>query len=266
MDKTSVAGTILGLLLITIGIKISGSLKMFFDISSICIVFGGGLASLLVAFKGEKVKTVLGGLKLVYKAPNEYNYMKLISNILMIAESARKEGILSLEPKIAEIEEPFLARLLQLVVDSVDAKLIAEVIDTEIQATSQRHADIIDALNFLASVVPAFGMIGTIIGLVCLLGNLDDPSSIGPNMAVALVTTFYGTIAANLFFMPFAKKLGERAAEEDMYNDIIGRGVILIASGTNPRIVQEKLLSYLSEKSRDTFNELHLAEELSQNA
>ncbi|MBQ3644916.1 MAG: MotA/TolQ/ExbB proton channel family protein [Candidatus Riflebacteria bacterium] len=266
MDKTSVVGTILGFLLITIGIKISGNLKMFFDIPSLFIVFGGGCSALLVAFKWEKVKSALGGIRMAYKAPKEYNYMKLISSILMIAESARKEGILSLEPKIAEIEEPFLARLLQLVVDSVDAKLITEVIDTEIQATSQRHSDVVDALNFLASVVPAFGMIGTIIGLVCLLGNLDDPSSIGPNMAVALVTTFYGTIAANLLLTPYAKKLAERAAEEDMYNDIIGRGVILIASGTNPRIVQEKLLSYLSEKSKEAFNELHLAEELSQNA
>lgn len=263
MDKTSVVGTFLGLTLIIMGINLSGNLKMFFDIPSIFIVFGGGCSALLVAFKWEKFKSAISGMKMTYKAPKDYNFMKLISSILMLAESARKEGILSLEPKIAEIEEPFLARLMQLVVDSVDSKLIEEVIDTEISATSRRHADIKDAIDFLASVTPAFGMIGTIIGLVSLLGNLDDPSSIGPNMSVALVTTFYGTVAANLFLMPFGKKLEERAIEEDLYNDIIGRGVILIASGTNPRIVQEKLLSYLSEKSRLTFNELHLAEELS---
>lgn len=266
MDKSTVAGTIAGFLLIIIGIQLSGNLKMFFDLPSIFIVAGGGCSAMLVAFKGSKVKAALGGIKLAFQAPKDLNYMKLISNILSIAESARKEGILSLEPKIAEITEPMLARTLQLVVDSVDVALIEEVIDTEIQATSQRHGDVKDALDFLASVVPAFGMIGTIIGLVCLLGNLDDPSSIGPNMAVALITTFYGTIAANLCLMPYGKKLEERAGEEDLYNDIIGRGVVLIAKGVNPRVVQEKLLSYLSSRDKDAFNELHLAEELSQSA
>ena len=263
MDKTSVIGTIMGFALVIIGIKLSGNLKMFFDIPSMFIVFGGGCCALLVGFKWEKVKSAFKGIKLAYTSPKDYNFMKIISSILTLAESARKEGILSLEPKIAEIEEPFLARLMQLVVDSVDTKLIEEVIDTEISATSRRHADVKDAIDLLASVTPAFGMIGTIIGLVCLLGNLDDPSSIGPNMSIALVTTFYGSVLANLILIPLGKKLEERASEEDMYNDIIGRGVILIASGTNPRIIQEKLLSYLSEKSRASFNELHLAEELS---
>lgn len=262
MDKTSVIGTVLGLLLVIAGIGFD-SLINFFDLPSIFIVGGGAGAALLVAYKMERFKAVCIGCKMVYKAPKEYNYMKLISNILTLAEAARKEGILSLEPRIAEIEEPFLARLMQLVVDSVDVKLIEEVIDTEISSTSQRHTDVKDALDFLASVTPAFGMVGTIIGLVKLLKDLSDPSTIGPNMSVALITTFYGTIAANLFIQPFAKKLEERAAAEDMYNDIIGRGVCLIAAGTNPRIVQEKLLSYVSEKNRATFNELHLAEELS---
>ena len=180
-----------------------------------------------------------------------------------LTEAARKEGLLALESRIAGIDEPFLARLMQLVIDSVEPNLINEVIETEIASTSQRHADIKDALDFLASITPAFGMIGTIIGLVNLLKDLSDPSTIGPNMSIALITTFYGTIVANLFIMPFAKKLEERAAAEDMYNEIIGRGVILIASGTNPRIVQEKLLSYMSQKSRTIFSELHLSEELS---
>ena len=263
MDKSTIIGTVAGVMLVVIGIKVAGSLGMFFDIGSIFIVFGGGLSALFVAFKMEKVKSVLNGIKLVYKAPQEFNYMKLISTILTISEAARKEGLLSLESKIPEIEEPFFAKLLQLVVDSVEPKLIEEVIETEIAATGQRHVDTVDAINFLASIIPAFGMIGTIIGLVCMLGNLDDPTSIGPNMAVALVTTFYGAVAANLFFQPFAKKLADRAAEEDTYNEIIGKGVLLIASGTNPRIIQEKLLSYLSPKNREIFNEVHLAEELS---
>lgn len=265
MDKSTLIGTIMGFALITIGIKLSGNLNMFFDIPSIFIVCGGAVSALFVAFKGEKVKQCLNGVKMAYKAPQEFNNMKLISNILTIAESARKEGILSLESKIAEIEEPFFARLLQLVVDSVEEKLIREVIETEIESTSNRHLGVVDAVNFLASVIPAFGMIGTIIGLVCLLGNLDDPSSIGPNMAVALVTTFYGSVLANLLCIPYAKKLADRAAKEDVYNTIIGNGVLMIASGTNPRIIQEKLLAFLSEKGKTEFKEIHLDEELSSN-
>lgn len=262
MDKTSVAGTVLGLLLVGWGIG-PNNLKSFIDFPSMYIVFGGGLCGLLVAYKIERFKAVLNGVKMVYQAPKDYNFMKIISSIISLAEAGRKEGLLSLEPKIAELGEPFLEKLMQLVVDSVEPTLIEEVIETEISSTSQRHADVKDALDFLASIVPAFGMIGTIIGLVMLLKDLNDPSTIGPNMSVALITTFYGTIAANLFIMPFAKKLEERAVAEDMYNEIIGRGVIMIASGANPRIIQEKLLSYLSGKSRTAFNELHLAEELS---
>lgn len=262
MDKTSVVGTVLGLVLVAAGIGF-GSLKSFIHLDSMFIVFGGSLSALLVAYKMERFKAVLNGIKMVYQLPKEYNFMKLISNILTLSEAARKEGLLALESRIAGIDEPFLARLMQLVIDSVEPNLINEVIETEIASTSQRHADIKDALDFLASITPAFGMIGTIIGLVNLLKDLSDPSTIGPNMSIALITTFYGTIVANLFIMPFAKKLEERAAAEDMYNEIIGRGVILIASGTNPRIVQEKLLSYMSQKSRTIFSELHLSEELS---
>lgn len=264
MDKTTVTGTILGYMLILIGIKLSGDLRMFWDTPSLFIVFGGGCCAMLVAYKAETVKTVLGGIKMAYSQPKEYNYMKLISSIMLLAESARKEGILSLETKIAEIEEPFLARTLQLVVDSVDAGLIEEVITTEIESTANRHGSVKGAMDFLASIVPAFGMIGTIIGLVCLLKNLDDVSTIGPNMSVALITTFYGTIASNFMLMPFAKKLEERAQEEEMYQEIIGCGVILIAKGINPRVIQEKLLSFMSEKNKNTFTELHLAEELNQ--
>jgi len=264
LDNTTVFGTIGGILLITIGIKLGGSLSAFIDIPSIFIVFGGGFSSMVVAYSYERTRASIGMIKYCYMAPKEFNYMKLISSILMTADVARKEGILALDSRIAEIEEPFFARGLQMVVDGVDVKIIEDVLNTELDSRGARHADVKSAVDYLASVLPAFGLIGTIMGLVGLLGNLDDPTTIGPNMALALITTFYGAISANLLFIPFGKKIEERSAEEQMYGEIIARGCMFIAAGVHPRILQERLLAYLPERARLQFNELHLSEELSQ--
>lgn len=264
MDNNTVFGTIFGSLLIIVGIKLAGNLGAFINIPSVLIVFGGGLSALCVAFSYERLRSAITMVRSCYAAPTEFNYMKMISNILMTAEVARKEGILALDSRIAEIEDPFMARGLQMVIDGVDVKIIEDILDTELDSRANRHVDVKGAVDFLSSVIPAFGMIGTIIGLVGLLGNLDDPSSIGPNMAVALITTFYGAVAANLLFIPFGKKIEERSAAEQLYGEIIARGCLFIAAGVHPRIIQERLLAFMSEKSRIQFNELHLSEELGQ--
>jgi chemotaxis protein MotA len=264
LDNTTVFGTIFGFILIIIGIKLAGNLSAFINVPSVFIVFGGGFSALCVGYSGDKVRAALGMIKQCYMAPREFNYMKLISNILMTAEVARKEGILALDARLAEIEEPFMARSLQMVIDGVDVKIIEDILDTELDSRADRHTEVKKAVDFLASVIPAFGMIGTIMGLVGLLGNLDDPSSIGPNMAVALITTFYGAVAANLLFIPYGKKIEERSVEEQLYGEIIARGCLFIAAGVHPRIIQERLLSFMSEKEKVQFNELHLSEELGQ--
>lgn len=264
MDNSTVFGSVLGAILVVVGIKLAGNLSAFIDIPSVLIVFGGGFSSMFVAYSYEKTRAALGMIKVCYTAPKEFNYMKMISSILMTAEVARKEGILALDSRIAEIEDPFLARGLQMVIDGVDVKIIEDILDTELDSRANRHTDVKAAMDFLASITPAYGMIGTIIGLVGLLGNLDDPSSIGPNMAVALITTFYGAVAANMFLIPFGKKVEERSGAEQLYGEIIARGCLFIAAGVHPRIIQERLLAFLSEKSRLQFNELHLSEELGQ--
>ena len=262
MDNSTVAGTIFGTLLILFAIMLAGNLGAFINIPAVMIVFGGGFSAMLVGYSFDRVKAGLYMIKACYVAPTEYNYMKVISNILITAEVARKEGILALDAKLAEIEEPFMARALQMVIDGVDVKIVEDILDTELDSRANRHTDVKACVEFLASVIPAFGMIGTIVGLVGLLGNLDDPASIGPNMAVALITTFYGAVAANLLFIPFGKKIEERSANEQLYGEIIARGCLFIAAGVHPRIIQERLLSFMSEKSRAQFNELHLSEEL----
>lgn len=262
MDNNTVVGTILGSILILVGIKLSGDLGIYFDVPSMMIVFGGGCCSMLVAFKYDTVLNMFSAVKAAYMAPREYNFMKVISAILLTAEVARKEGILALDSRIAEIEEPFMARGLQMVIDGVDVKIIEDIMNTELDSRANRHGDVKNALDFFSSILPGFGLIGTIIGLIGLLGNLDDPSSIGPNMAVALITTFYGAVAANFLIIPYSKKMEERSNTEQLYGEIIARGCLFIAAGVHPRIIQERLLAFLSEKTRTQFNELHLSEEL----
>lgn len=264
MDKNTLIGSMLGAFLVVLSIKLSGDLGIYFNIPSIMIVFGGGTCAMFVAFSPETVRAAFVMIKATYFAPRDFNYMKMVSSILMIAEVARKEGILALDARISEIEEPFLARGLQMVIDGVDVKIIEDILNTELDSRANRHGDIKGAIDFLSSVLPGFGLIGTIIGLIGLLANLDDPSTIGPNMAVALITTFYGAVAANLLLIPFAKKVEERSNVEQLFGEIIARGCLFIAAGVHPRIIQERLLAFMSEKSRLTFNELHLSEELNQ--
>lgn len=262
MDKSTLVGTVLGVLLVIMAIRMGGNLASFFNIPAMLIVFGGSLAALCVAYSFERVKAALLMVKACYIAPKEFNYLKLVSEILQIADVARKEGILALDSKMEDVNDPFMIRGLQMVIDGVDVQMIEDILNTELDARAARHADVKAAVDFLGATIPAFGMIGTIIGLVGLLGNLDDPSSIGPNMAVALITTFYGAFAANLLFIPYGKKIEERSVVEQLYGEIILRGCQFIASGVHPRLVQERLLAFMSEQSRTTFNEVHLTEEL----
>lgn len=262
MEKATLIGTVASILLIATSIMMAGSLKAFFDVPSIVIVFGGGLFSMYIAYKAETVTKALYMIKQAYVAPDEFDYLKIISTILSTADVARKEGVLALDAKMSEIDNEYMRRGLQMVVDGVDIGLIEEILTTEIDSTANRHTEVKGVIDFFGASLPAFGMIGTILGLVLLLGNLDDPAAIGPNMAVALITTFYGAVAANVLFIPLGKKVDQRNNIESLYLEIIARGCLMIASGIHPRIIQERLLAYVSQKDRGRFNEIHLAKEL----
>lgn len=262
MEKATVFGFGAVALMICASIMSSGSLKAFFDIPSIIMVFGGGLCSMFIAYQADSVKRALIMIKQSFAAPNEFNKLSIISSILTVADIARKEGVLALDAKMTEIEDPFMRRGLQLVVDGTDVGIIEEVMMSEVDNTANRHTEIKGVIDFFGASLPAFGMIGTVMGLVLLLGHLDDPAAIGPNMAVALITTFYGAVAANAVFIPIGKKVDQRNSIEAQYMEIIAKGCLMIASGTHPRIIQERLLAYVSETDRAKFNEIHLAKEL----
>lgn len=263
MDRVTIFGTIFGLAALVIGVKLGkGSLLAYFDIPSIIIVFGGSFGAMCIAYSYERMVAMFSAIKKIFLSTQELDYLKLISNILSISEIARKEGILALDTRLAEIEEPMLQRGLQMVVDGIDVNLINDVLTNEIEYAEERHMQVKETLDFYASIAPAFGLIGTILGLIGLLRNMDDPSSIGPNMALALVTTLYGAIFANMFMMALAKKLEERSNKEKLYGQIITKGCLMISAGIHPRVIQERLLSFLPASERAKFAEIHLSEEM----
>ncbi len=247
MDIATVIGIVLAFGLILTSIIMGTGLGAFIDIPSVIIVIGGTIASLLIAFP---LPTVIGAIKVfmksIFGAPP--NPQELIEQIVELAIKARKESILALEN--VQIDNPFLAKGIRLVVDGTAPNLVKDIMNTEIKFMKQRHQAGQTIFGTVAAMAPAFGMIGTLIGLVQMLQNLSDPSAIGPSMAVALLTTFYGALLANIFGVPIKTKLEQKSQEEAIIMEIITQGVISIMEGDNPLIVRNKLEAFLAPTMR----------------
>ncbi len=247
MDIATVIGIALAMGLILASIIMGVGLGPFIDVPSILIVIGGTAASLLICFP---LGSVIGAIKVFLKtilgktpAPNE-----IIDEIVELAVTARKDSILALEK--VEIADPFLAKGIKLVVDGTAPDLVTAILNTEIKFMKQRHLEGAKIFGTVSAMAPAFGMIGTLIGLVQMLQNLSDPSAIGPSMAVALLTTFYGAVIANVFGAPIKTKLEGKSVEEALLKEVIMQGVLSIMEGDNPMIVRSKLEAFLSPKLR----------------
>lgn len=245
MDLATIGGLIGGLGLIIGAIVAGGSLGMFVDVPSILTVIGGATAAIFVNFPISKL---LGIAKVLRKALffDAEDPIAIIQKMVSYAERARKEGMLALEEDSESEPDKFLAKGLRLAVDGTDPQLLSRIMETDLAALETRHKEGKAIFEQLGAFAPAFGMIGTLIGLVQMLANLSDPSSIGAGMAVALLTTFYGSIIANLVALPIAGKLKARSEEELHTREMIIEGIMSIQSGDSPRIVQEKLKSYLT--------------------
>ncbi len=250
MDRSTIIGFFGTWIILIIGIKLAGPVVAFIDYASMFIVIGCTAVSALVAYPSADVLNTFKMMLSTFREAQQYDYAKAITDIIGISEVARKEGLLSLDTKLNEIQDPFMVRILRMVVDSIDNNIILDVIQTEIDSRGSRHEDTKAVIEHMASVGPAFGMVGTLIGLVLMLRELNDPTTIGPNMAVALVTTFYGSLMANLCLTPLAKKLAGRSQAELLYLEIVGKGCMMIAGGVHPRIISERLISYLPAKER----------------
>jgi chemotaxis protein MotA len=241
--------TIIGLVTasVLVFLSISSNVRAFVDMPSIFIVLGGTLGATMVRFPFKVILQIPGVLKKTVfntlQSPQD-----MIKIILSLSVEAKKNGILGLE-KIP-IENSFLKKGVQLAIDGVEPDLIESVLNIDIASTNQRHEGSTAVLSSCGEAAPAFGMIGTLIGLILMLGNMDDPKSIGPSMAVALITTLYGSILANIFFLPMADKLRYFHEQEMIVKKLIVNGILSIANGDHPAVVQEKLVSFLSPSTR----------------
>ena len=249
MDIATIIGLITGIGLILWAIMSKTSILVFVDSGSLAIVLGGSMAAALISFP---LKNLLGAARIVKtlffhktRDPNA-----LINEMVQYAEVARRDGILALENVTADIKDPFLVSGIQMAVDGTDPDLIEGILLSDLEAVEGRHRDGKALFENIGRFAPAFGMIGTLIGLVIMLGQMDDPSSIGPAMAVALLTTMYGAMLANLVALPMAEKLALRSREEVLMRTIVIRGVMSIQSGDNPRIVEQKLKTFLPNRLR----------------
>lgn len=251
MDIATLVGLVLAFGLVVWGIMLGGSLNQFWDPPSVAIVIGGTAAALLVNFPLARVVSLFGVLKkTVFTTPQ--NPSEVIGKMVKYAERARREGMLALEEESENEPDAFLRKGLRLAVDGTDPQLLEKILETDIGQLEARHKEGKSILDSGGTFAPAFGMIGTLIGLVNMLAALEDPSSIGAGMATALITTFYGALLANAVFLPLAGKLEFRSAEEILVREMIIDGIMAIQSGDSPRIVEEKLKSFLSPVQRAT--------------
>lgn len=247
MDIATLLGMIVGLSLVIGAIILGGAVDVFVNIPGMMIVVGGTLASIMVAFPFEEVvQAMVAGMKMF--GSRKTKTRDVVNIMVKVAEISRREGLMALEN--VSTENPVLKKSCQLIADNADPNLIRDTLMIEITSMRRRHQVAQDVFKRLASLAPSFGMMGTLIGLIQMLSKLDDPKSVGPAMAVALLTTFYGAMMATMVFIPISAKLRARTLQEELSLQIIFEGGKSILENNNPMLVYEKLSSFLAPKER----------------
>ena len=252
MDIATILGLVICFAMVLVGVATSGglhALPSYFDIPSIAITFGGAFSAVLAA---NTLQSFISGIKsfgLILKVPKN-NTAEMINNIINLSNVARKEGLLSLEEAAGELDDEFLKKGILLIVDGTDPELVRAIMETELVSMDSRHKARIGFWENVGSMGPAWGMIGTLVGLVNMLNNMEDASSIGPNMATALITTLYGSLLANWICAPVSNKLKSQNDMEMMQKEIMIEGLLSIQAGENPRVIEEKLKSFMSPNER----------------
>ncbi|HBR06363.1 MAG TPA: motility protein A [Desulfovibrio sp.] len=248
MDFATLLGLLFGLSLVIGAISLSGSLLQFVDLPSIMIVVGGTLGAICVAYPFEEViQSFYAGFKVF--ASRKVRNRDVVNIMVKVAEISRREGLLALEN--VQTENVILKKSCQLIADNADPQLIRDTVAIEIASLKRRHLVAQEVFKRLGGLAPSFGMLGTLIGLVQMLMNLSDPTKIGPGMAVAILTSFYGSVLATLLFIPISAKLKARTLQEELHLLIIFEGAKSILENNNPRLVYEKLSSFLSPRERE---------------
>ena len=253
MDLATIVGLVgaFGMVIFT-AIQTAGSivgLTRLLNLPSFALVVVGSYFAVMVANKWSVALGVFGAIKRTMSVPS-FNEQAMIQKLIAFSEKARREGLLALEDELEDLEDEFMKKGLRLVVDGTDATIIRDLLELELSQMQGRHAVNVSLLMSWAAIAPAFGMMGTVIGLVNMLSNLDDASSIGPNMAMALITTLYGSLVANVTVMPWSTKLKGQSNNEAAIKEMIIEGVLSIQAGDNTRILAMKLMAYLTPAVR----------------
>ncbi|MCK5520673.1 MAG: motility protein A [Candidatus Marinimicrobia bacterium] len=249
MDIATIFGILAGIGLVVGSILMNSPLDLFWNAPSAMIVGGGTFAAAFIAYPMKEVMSVFGlfGKVFIFKSQNPQD---LIEKLVELSKIAKTEGVLALEKKMTDIKDPFFRKALQMTVDGLRTNDIVSILKKEISILQKRHKVGWEIFTALGDFSPAFGMIGTLIGLVQMMADLSDPSSIGPKMAVALLTTFYGTLLANLFFIPMSTKLQRRSDEETINMNLLMEGIISIRSGENPNFMEDRLNIYVQDTKK----------------
>ncbi len=253
LDLLTPIGIIGGLAVFIFGVISETGLNgfvQFIDISSIIIVLGGVIAALFISFPLKEMKKMFVVIKQAF-SHDDYNLRELIELFIRLSEKARREGLLSLEAEVEQLDDKFIKKGILLAIDGIEPDIVIEIMNADIAAMEERHRKGRSLLERAGEFAPAWGMIGTLIGLVLMLNDLNEPSSLGPKMAIALLTTLYGSLLANLFFNPMAAKLEEKTEKEVFTKQIIIEGIIGIQSGQNPKLLSEKLTAFISEQNKN---------------
>lgn len=245
MKSQTLIGLAAGLVLIFISILLDGDISSFINLPSILIVIGGTIASTLMSYSSKQIGSIFTLTKKAFSEPIE-DLKENIDKILELANVARKEGLLALDT--GDYDDPFLQKGVELIVDGTDPELVRNILETEVDFTDSRHQKGQQIFKSMAAFAPAYGMTGTLIGLVNMLRRLNDPGSLGPSMAVALITTFYGVVLANLVFIPMANKLSLHSNREILRKEMIIEGLLSIQNGENPRIIKNKLEAFIKRE------------------
>jgi len=250
LDTLTIGGLLFGSGVIAWGIiNVGSTLGAFYNLPGIMITVGGSFGAMLISFQMDQIKQAVGVTKQVF-FEKKADIGSLGQLFVSLAQKARREGLLALEDDLEEIDDTFLRNGLQMVIDGFEPDSIRDIMETEVQTLYQRHLLGQKLFSTWGLMAPAFGMLATMIGLVNMLTQLDDPNSIGAGMAVALITTFYGVIMANLILLPIATKLGILSDKEVARKEAVVDALLALQAGVNPRILQEKIKAYLSPGER----------------
>lgn len=248
LDIIIIIGYVGMLATIYIGLILShGTPQEIWSGEGFIMAFGGALVGTMAALSKQELKDALQAMKVAFTV-REYDYERLIADFVNFAGISRKDGLLGLEKVMNGIQDGFLSRAVQMAIDGVEPDLVEERLSVEMASMEERHIRHRATFDSMATFSPAFGMIGTIMGLVLVLKALDDPSQLGPKMAVALLSTFYGVFACYAVWTPIAKKLERKHKHEALYKSMITKGIVWLQTGDSPRSIEAKLRAFLREK------------------